>query len=194
MVAFLTELLPRYLDPEVLWKPIDYGSKSRLLTVLPDRLRGYSHYNPAYRPRVLVLVDRDNDDCLALKATLEQHCAACGLTSIHTVNDADFDVVNRIVIEELEAWFFGDFTALDEGWPGMGRRASKAVYRDPDAIVGGTHEALFRVLRSAGHLQGLDRLPKIETARLMGQLIVPDRNRSHSFQQFWSGLNSLAAA
>lgn len=195
MAAFLSELLPRYLDPAILWRPIDYGSKWQMLRVLPNRLRGYANYGPAYRPRVLVLIDRDEYNCLALKATLESHTAQCGLTSIRQrAIGGDFDVVNRIVIEELEAWFFGDFAALEAGWPGMGRRANKASYRDPDAIVGGTHEALFRALKSAGHLSGLDRLPKIETARQMGRLMVPDQNRSHSFRQFWAGLSALAIA
>ena len=195
MAAFLSELLPRYLDPQVAWKPIDHGSKMRLMRVLPDRLRGYSNYEAAYRPRVLVLVDRDNDDCVALKATLEQYCFDCGLTTMsRRAADGDFDVVNRIVIEELEAWFFGDVPALDAGWNGTGRHLNRAAYRSPDAIVGGTHEALLRVFKSAGHWRDLSRLPKIETARKMGQLMVPDRNQSNSFQQFWRGLNSLVAA
>lgn len=102
-------------------------------------------------------------------------------------------MVNRIVCEELEAWFFGDIVALEEGWRGMRRITGQASYRDPDAIRGGTHEALLRELQRAGHLKGLSRLPKIDTARAMGNLLEPVRNTSRSFRHFWDGLNTLAA-
>lgn len=194
MAAFLQEFLPRHLDPAVTWKPIDYGSKPRLLTELPKRLHGYAKYAAEYRPRVLVLVDRDSEDCIKLKQRLESYCGDAGLATIsNRTASGDFDVVNRIVIEELEAWFFGDFTALDAGWPGMARHAKTARYREPDGIIGGTHEALLRAFQSARHLQGLNRLPKIETARTMAQHMAPDRNQSPSFKQFWRGLNDLLA-
>jgi len=57
--------------------------------------------------------------------------------------------VNRIAIEELEAWFFGDVDALHAAYPRVSRHlANKAPYRDPDAITGGTAEALGRVLKA----------------------------------------------
>lgn len=50
-----------------------------------------------------------------------------------------FQVLNRLAIEELEAWFFGDVAALHSAYPRvpstLGRRSR---YRDPDAIRGGT--------------------------------------------------------
>lgn len=194
MEAFLDALLPRLLPLGVLWRPINYGSKQQLLERLPQRLAGYANYDPAYRLKVLILVDRDADDCVALKSRLEAMCLESGLASkTRPAAGGAFDVVNRIVIEELEAWFFGDPDALQAAWPGTGRTARRAAYREPDAVKGGTHEAMLRMLKASGHLRDADRLPKIEVARTMGGILIPERNRSSSFQHFWTGLNALVA-
>src|SRR4051812_10836847 len=79
MEAFLGGLLPRILSSDVPRKIIDHGSKQQLLKELPKRLSGYSHYPVEYRPRTLVLVDRDGDDCRLLKADLERHAEHAGL-------------------------------------------------------------------------------------------------------------------
>ena len=193
MAAFLDEFLPRHLAAAMGWRAIDYGSKQQLLARLPQRLAGYARCPTGHRPLSLVLVDRDDEDCLALKRRLESACAAAGLLTRATLAAGSFDVLNRIVVEELEAWFFGDAVALEQGWHGLGRVARQAAYRDPDAVRGGTHEALLREFQRAGHLRGLTRLPKIDTARTMGGLIDPARNTSRSFHHFWTGLTSLAA-
>ena len=196
MEAFLNEMLPRFLDPAIVWKPINYGSKHRLLTTLPTRLRGYANFSPALRPKSLVLVDRDDDDCLDLKAQLETACRAASLTTLAVAEAGQsFDVVNRVVIEELEAWYFGDIDALCAEWPGIPVTLGKqARFRNPDGIAGGTHEALLSVLQRAGHFKGLDRLPKIEAARRMGKRVDPANNQSHSFRAFLTGLCALVAA
>ena len=65
----------------------------------------------------------------------------------------------------------------------------KTPFRNPDAIAGGTWEALERVLRQAGYFGG--GLPKIEVAREMAKHMDPARNESTSFRQFAQGLASL---
>lgn len=196
MEAFLIDYLPRVLPNNVAWKIIDHGSKWQLLSKLPQRLNGYARMPAQVRPRILVLVDRDDDDCMQLKARLEQACLACSLaTKSHPGCNGEFFVVNRIVIEELEAWYFGDVTALCTAWPGVSPHlASQAKFRDPDAITGGTHEALLAVLQRAGHFRGLDRLPKIDAARRMAQLVDRAGNRSQSFNSFLAGIDALVAA
>ena len=193
MEAFLKAFLPRFLDPAINWKPINHQSKQQLLRELPNRLRGYGHIPSNVRPKSLVLIDRDKDDCRLLKQRIEESACIAGLsTKTNPAADGSFDVVNRIVIEELEAWFFGSVPALAIAWPGVpANLAAQTAYRDPDAIAGGTHEALFRVLQQAGHHKGAGRLPKIDTARRMGRLLDPATNGSRSFQQFRSGLVAL---
>ncbi len=67
--------------------------------------------------------------------------------------------------------------------------AQRARFRDPDAVAGGTWEALDRVLRKAGYSEGL---VKTVTARLVAEHMDPQRNLSHSFQVFRDGLRCLA--
>jgi len=63
-------------------------------------------------------------------------------------------------------------------------------YRNPDAIMGGTWEALERVLERAGHFKG--GLRKIECARTMAPYLDVRRNRSKSFHVLRDMLASLA--
>ncbi len=192
MEAFLEDFIPRRLAVDFDWKIINHNSKWQLLERLPARLRGYASISKEYRPKSLVLIDRDEDDCVALKARLEQACAAAGLVSKSAGGGAAPDVVNRIVIEELEAWYFGDATAVAAGWPGVSPNlARRARFRDPDAIKGGTHEAFLQVLQKAGYLRDAARLPKIDAARRMAGLVDPARNTSKSFGHFMTGLEVL---
>ena len=163
-----------------------------MLREIPNRLKGYVSWGDP-NIRVLVLVDRDDDDCAVLKAELESSAGGSGMTT-KTAPDHDgtFRVVNRIVIEELEAWFFGDVPALVAAYPGVSSSlAAKAAFRDPDAIAGGTWEALHRVLQRAGHYAGAQRLPKIEVARRVAAEMAILGNRSRSFQVFVEGLDAL---
>jgi hypothetical protein len=65
----------------------------------------------------------------------------------------------------------------------------KAKYRAPDSIRGGTWEVLERVLKKAGYFRG--GFSKISVARDVSVHMIPDRNRSKSFQVFHEGLLSL---
>jgi hypothetical protein len=62
----------------------------------------------------------------------------------------------------------------------------KARYRDPDAVIGGTWEALERELKRVGYFTG--GLNKISAAREISKFMAPERNRSRSFQIFRQGL------
>ncbi len=63
--------------------------------------------------------------------------------------------------------------------------------RDPDAILGGTWEALERVLKRGGYFK--TGLRKMECARMVAQQMVPARNTSTSFQAFNSAVTDAAA-
>lgn len=182
MESALEILLPKMLG-DVEFQIIRFQCKDDLLKKAPDRLRGYASWLPATW-RILVLVDRDDDDCAALKARLEGMAAAAGLRTKTAVGqNQSFQVVNRIAIEELEAWFFGDWQAVQVNYPRVPATIpQKAGFRDPDAIAGGTWEALERVMKKAGYFS--TGLRKLECARTVAQHMVPERNSSRSFQVF----------
>ena len=188
--AALSLLLPKILEG-VTFALHPHQGKRDLLANLPDRLRAYRKWLPGDW-RIVVLVDNDRDNCKALKAKLEQAAADAGLTTKSAaMGKHRFQVVNRLAIEELEAWFFGDVEALACAYPRVpATLAKKKRYRDPDAIPGGTWEALEAVLRRSGYYPV--GLPKVEVARNISAHMAPQRNRSRSFQVFREGVLSLA--
>jgi hypothetical protein len=179
MEVALRELLPRIIG-DMSFQIYPFQSKQDLLGKLSNRLKGYSSWLPE-NYRVVVIVDRDNDDCVVLKTSLEQAASEAGLITRSRSVTPTYQVVNRIAIEELEAWFFGDWHAVCEAYPKMNPYIrSKQPFRHSDQIAGGTWEALQRLLQRAGYYKA--GMPKIETAQTIAKCMNPDRNQSQSFQ------------
>jgi hypothetical protein len=187
--AALIHLVPRILQGYNFEYDIYlFQGKLALLRRLPYRLKVYQHRED-HDWRVIVLVDRDLDDCLQLKGDLEQIAHTAGLTTRAQASEY-FQVINRIAIEELEAWFFGDVQAIVKAYPKVDPNlGQQAAYRDPDAIKGGTWEQLGRVLQHY-HPGGLE---KIRAAVEISQHMDPMQNRSRSFQVFRDALLDLWA-
>lgn len=182
MEAFLRALLPRLLGNAASYNVYPYQCKDDLLGKLPARLRGYASWLPPTW-RIVVVVDRDDDECVALKQRMEQMAADAGLSSRSATAATAWQVVNRIAIEELEAWYFGDWEAVRRVYPRVSTTVPrKENYRDPDAVAGATWEAFERVLQKAGHFK--NGLRKTEVARVLGRSMEPHRNQSCSFQVF----------
>lgn len=183
MEAFLRGLLPRLLPTSCTFEVHAFQGKADLLAKLQARLCAYAQWLPD-EWRIFVVVDRDDDDCNVLKQRLEERAAAAGLKTRSQAGGMPWQVVNRIAIEELEAWYFGDWAAVRSVYPRVSSTVSgKKNFRDPDAIVGGTWEAFERVLRFRGYFE--TGLRKVEAARAIGVHIDPTRNRSSSFMQFY---------
>lgn len=190
MEAALRELLPRILG-KMSFAIYPSQCKEDLIDQLPKRLRGYSSWIP-HGYRIVVVVDRDNDDCRELKEKLERFSREAGLLTRSESSGNDYQVVNRIVVEELEAWFFGDWDAVRKAFPSVSPNIpAKQGYRNPDEIAGGSWEALERVLMKAGHFK--TGLRKIEAARLIAKYMDPSQNRSRSFQVFRDVLTEIAS-
>ena len=190
--AFLDGFLTRWLPGTCSFRIHPFQGKTDLILKLPARLKAYRQWAPRHY-RFVVLIDEDRQNCRELKSRLEEAAGQAGLLTKSSVTDgAHFSVLNRIAVEELKAWFFGDVEALVMAYPGVPPTlAQKRSYRDPDHINGGTWETLERVLQRAGYYAG--GLPKIENARRLAPLMDASRNRSASFQCFVSGLRALCA-
>lgn len=195
MAVVLGAILPKLLG-DVSFAIRVFQGKADLLAKLPSRLTGYAR-SQTDGLRIVVVVDRDAEDCRRLKLALEQMAKRAGLRTRRAARgggDPDhWMVLTLIAIEELEAWFFGDWTAVRGAYPRAPVNVpSQAGYRDPDAIQGGTAEALGRVLRRAGYFAG--GLAKIQAAREIAPLMDPAANRSRSFQVFRDAIVELVAA
>lgn len=186
MEAALLALVPS-ICPELTFDIHVYKGKDVLLARLPSVLCGYRSWLPADH-RIVVVVDRDRDDCLVLKRTIEKMVRKAGLVAKGA--QPDYQVITRIAVEELEAWFLGDVDAIAAAYPRVPKSlGSRRGFRQVDQIAGGTWEALQRVLQAEGYFpQGL---PKIQVAREISAHMDPTRNRSPSFRAFRQGLLEL---
>lgn len=195
MEAFLRAWLPRWVPAGRTFEVHPFQGKDDLMDKLEARLRAYAQWLPEDW-RVVVIVDRDDDDCAALKARMEAIGTRAGLLTrtraVAGSGRGNWQLANRIAIEELEAWYFGDWPAVQKVYPRLpdGIPRSRGL-RDPDAIAGGTWEAFERVLQRHGYAKA--GLAKIEAARAMGQHVEAARSRSPSFQAFHSALTEAFA-
>jgi hypothetical protein len=189
--AALLSILPKLL-PQCQIRIIPFQGKDNLFRNLLARLRGFKSWLPE-NCLLLVLVDRDSEDCQVLKQRLEAIATQAGLVSKSAAGSgSQFQVVNRIVIEELESWFFGDWEAVRVEYPKVPPTIpDKQQYRDPDAVAGGTWEALERIFQKAGYFKS--GLRKIELARSVSPHMEPTRNKSRSFQVFRDAIEAAAA-
>lgn len=183
----LTQIVPKILPSTVTYKIHAFRGKTDLLAKLPNRLKGYQAWLPPDW-KIVILIDEDREDCLKLKQQLEIMAISSGLiTKSSCQKDKSFQVLNRIVVEELEAWFFGDVEAICQAYPKVSPNlANQQPYRDPDAIKGGTWEALERVLKKAGYHPG--GLEKYKASSEISKYMNPKSNRSKSFKVFYEGL------
>ena len=188
--AALHNLIPRIVGAASSFAIYPFQGKSDLLSALPARLRAYARWLPPDW-RIAVLIDADSADCLAQKNRLEEMAREAGLQTRSGVAQGEpFQVLNRLAVEELEAWFFGDLEALRSAYPRVSSSlGNRAPYRDCDAIRGGTWEALERELQKVGYHRG--GLAKIQAAREISAHMEPARNVSRSFQTFRRGLLDL---
>jgi len=186
----LHNLLPKLVTDEHTYRIISFQGKKDLLSKLKIELRGYKRWID-HNFKIIILLDRDDTDCHILKEKLELFVKEAGLTSKTNSQDkSTYSVVTRIAIEELEAWFFGDPTAVATAYPKVSSNfQNKARYRNPDQIRGGTWEALERVLKSGGYFKS--GLRKAEAANNISLFMEPLRNRSKSFQVFWETITEL---
>ncbi|WP_405225986.1 DUF4276 family protein [Lentisalinibacter sediminis] len=188
----LKHLLPRLIGRRAEWKLINSGSKYKLLKAVPQRLAAYGQRIAQGEDlRVVVLVDRDDDDCEELKRQLEVAAQHAKLTTKSAPDvDGRFLVVNRIVVEELESWFIGDPAALRRAFTSLPKiDATKGIFRNPDN--GGSWEALHRFLKKHGIYRS--SYPKIDAARRIAPNLDLQANRSRSFHMFVSGVEALLA-
>lgn len=189
MEAFLRVWAPRHLPEHVSFDAKVFSGKHDLRAKLPSRLKGYRAWMPDTW-RIFVVVDKDNDDCRLLQASLTEECREAGF--VCRQDSQDWESVACIAIEELEAWYFGHWAAVVAAYP----RVSKSVvrqarYREPDAIPGRTWEAFERVLQRHGYFVG--GLQKVAAAREIGEHFVAANCVSASFGHFLSAVDEAVA-
>ncbi len=199
----LEALLPRLLGPlgqPHSWRVISYKgigkvpaglagksdpSSRVLLDQLPRLLRGYG--NTPGIDAVVVVLDTDRRDCREVLAELQGVLNRC-----HPAPKTMF----RLAIEEIEAWYFGDQTALLKAYPKADKKVLKKYQQDS---VCGTWESFADAVHPGGSKALLKTgwpapgQAKCTWAERMGPLLEPDNNRSPSFGKLREGVRRLVS-
>ena len=76
----LHNLVPKIVGPDISYDIRVFQGKFDLLKKLPERLRGYRPWLPDDW-LIIVLLDRDREDCLQLKAKMEEIARKEGLST-----------------------------------------------------------------------------------------------------------------
>ena len=168
MEIVLHGLMPR-LFPGVIYQCIAHNGKEDLEGQLEDRLRSWRTPGVQF----VVLIDSDQEDCVALKEKLAAMCRRAERP----------DTLIRIVCQELEAWYLGEPDALAEAFGNerlrsIGRRAR---FRDPDAVP----------FPSVALSELVPDVTKRIAAEAMSALLTRERNASTSFQALLTGLDRV---
>ena len=155
-----------------------------LLDQLPRILKVYGR-TPGI-DAVVVFLDSDKKNCIDFLTELNNLSAIC--------HPEPNKIVFRLAIEEVEAWYFGDRTALTQAYP----RAKKTILDDyTQDRVCGTWEILADAIYPGGSLAvkrtgwPLPGQLKHEWAQKIAPLLDPDRNMSSSFKKLRDGLRRL---
>jgi hypothetical protein len=167
--------LPRTPDP----------SKRILLDQLPRLLRGYVR-TPGI-DAVIVVLDADDRDCRSFLAELQSVAEAYGASHL---------TLFRLAIEEMEAWYLGDRSALRLAYPKARMQMLDGYVQDSvcgtwELLADAIHAGGMRAIRQAGwHLPGQ---VKHDWAARIGPRLDPTGNRSPSFGKLRDGIRRLAS-
>ena len=164
-------------------------SNSTLLHNLPAKIRAYGK-DKDNDLVVIVLVDLDNKDCKKFKKEIED---------IFNFYSPVFDFLVRLAIEELEAWFLGDKTAVKKTYPNVRENVLDSYKQDS---ICGTWETLAEAVYKGGVKELHSRYGK-RSSQILGQKrkwarnichhMDVDNNESPSFRCFRDGIRNMTA-
>ena len=167
MKELLDGILPRILPDGVSFLTIAHQGKSDLEKSLPIKLKGWNEPDTKF----IVVHDQDSNNCVELKQKLKKLCAGYGK-----------EVLIRISCHELEAWYWGDLSAVSKAFGrDISTLSNKRKYHIPDMIENPKQE-LKRYLPGMG---------QIDSARRIAAHMSITKNTSHSFNVFVQGVITL---
>lgn len=169
IVELLKVIVPSLVPEQVQCRYIPHEGKSDLEKSIPRKLRAWK--TPGVR--FVVIRDKDQDDCHAVKDRLRALCQ----------QESRPDTLIRIVCHHLESWYLGDLAAVENAFAlnGIARRQDQRRFREPDALPNAEQE-LRRLVPQYQKIAG--------SREIAGHLNMED-NRSHSFKVFLSGVRGL---
>ena len=153
-----------------------------LLDQMPRILKGYSQ-TPGI-DAVVVVLDVDRRNCGEFLTELRDIATNCGLP----------DTMFRLAIEEMEAWYFGDPTALKAAYPKakadvLGKYSQDSVCDTWETLADAIYPGGSAAIKTIGW--PLPGQVKCEWATKIAPLMNVDFNDSPSFCKFRDGVRRL---
>lgn len=168
MKETLDSILPRIVPAGISFLCIPHEGKSDLQKSIPLKLRNWREPDVQF----IIVHDKDSNDCGVLKQTL---------VTLAT-NKNRPDPLVRIVCTELESWFLGDLSAVEQTFSiDLSSKENKAQYRNPDTIANAKQE-----LRKL-----VPKYQPISGSLSISKYMNIQRNTSQSFNIFISGVQKL---
>lgn len=174
----LETILPNMLPENVFFQIYSHQGKQDLERALRTTLPSISKIPGS---KILVTRDQDSSDCKDLKQYLSE---IIGL-------NCHCDFLIRIVCRELEAWYLGDMSAIQQAYPRFNANLfkSKAEFRNVDKLQSPNHE----LLKIIPEYSNRDYLPKLEAAEYISPFLDLKNNKSESFNQTISAILKLVS-
>ena len=162
-------------------------AKRILLGQLPRLLQGYGR-TPGI-DAVVVVLDTDKRHCVDFLGELNALAARC--------RPAPLNILFRLAIEEVEAWYLGDRLALRKAFPRAKQDVLSRYVQDSacdtwELLADAVHPGGSSAIRQAGW--PLPGQVKYTWAEKIGPLLDPDNNKSPSFCKLRDGLRRLVSA
>ncbi len=169
--ALLKGLLPKFIPDHINVRYIVFEGKQDLEKRLVRRMRGWCLPDTHF----VVLRDKDAGDCVVIKNHLQGLCHKAGYK----------DALVRIACHEIESWYLGDLSAVEQGLhiTGIARHQDKAKFRDPDRLAN-TAKELATITKGC--------YQKVSGSRKIGPCLTLVGNKSTSFNVFISGVQRIA--
>lgn len=188
-IDVLDNIIPKILSSEHTYDIRPFMGKQDLLGKLQQRLMGYKK---SYREGTIIIILLDNhcSDCIALKQELERNASSIPFyTKTNPDNRGNYQILNRIICEELESWFLGDPAAIKRAYSNVSMGLLKKYKRiDPDTCEKIPSTKLLKIFKKSGYYKKSSHLPKIEVANSISRHMNPEKNFSNSFNVFLSGI------
>ena len=182
----LKVLTPKVTSRHRFQRISSFHGKQDMLKKLPGWFRGYANWE--LDCNVVVVIDKDREDCKRLKSKIEDKSRDCGLLD-KTFGKYPKRLAIRIAVTELEAWFLGDPVAVNRAFPKVQEtdlHIKGSVDKVPDPA-----KRLERVLQRRGYYR--TGMPKLQVARLVAEHMDPCKNRSPSFRLLMRTLRELGS-
>ena len=160
-------------------------NKRILLDQLPSILKGFGR-TPGI-DAVVVVLDNDDRDCAAFLSELSELLHKCRPSPV---------TLFRLALEEIEAWYIGDKSALRGAYPAVPDRAFSSYTQDSccgtwEVLADAIHPGGSRALKKAGW--PIPGQIKCEWANRIGPLLDVEHNDSPSFGKLREGLRRVVS-